>query len=196
MLAERNWTAREAALCLLKAGVKILQYRHKDDWTHENFDEARVLATLCEEAHILFVVNDRADFAHLLEAGLHIGQDDLSPAAARTVVGDAVLGFSTHNVNQLKLGDGELVDYLSLGPIFATRSKLRPDPVVGLVGLRKLRSLTSKPVVAIGGITLANAADVLAAGADSVAVISGVLPPEHNEERLIELAEKWLALTP
>lgn len=195
VLAARHWDAGAAALCLLTAGVKILQYRHKDDWTQAHFDEAKKLSILCEAADILFVVNDRADFARLLNAALHIGQDDLSPVAARRAVGDAVLGFSTHNAEQLEWGDAEPVEYLSLGPIFATTSKLKPDPVVGLDGLRKLRPLTTKPLVAIGGITLENAVDVLAAGADSVAVISGILPPQRDEKALIRLAQQWLKLT-
>jgi thiamine-phosphate pyrophosphorylase len=195
VLAARQWDAGAAALCLLTAGVKILQYRHKDDWTQAHFDEAKKLSILCEAADILFVVNDRADFAHLLNAALHIGQDDLSPVAARTVIGDAVLGFSTHNAEQLEWGDAEPVEYLSLGPIFATTSKLKPDPVVGLEGLRKLRPLTTKPLVAIGGITLENAVDVLGAGADSVAVISGILPPQRDENALIRLTQRWLKLT-
>jgi thiamine-phosphate pyrophosphorylase len=195
VLAAREWDVTAAASCLLTAGVKILQYRHKDDWTQANFDEAKRLSILCEAAGILFVINDRADFAQLLNTALHIGQDDLSPVAARLVVGDAVLGFSTHNAEQLERGDTEPVEYLSLGPIFATRSKLRPDPVVGLDGLRKLRPLTSKPLVAIGGITLENGADVLAAGADSLAVISGILPAQRDEKALIELTQQWLRQT-
>jgi thiamine-phosphate pyrophosphorylase len=195
LLAAREWDVATAARCLLTAGVKILQYRHKDDWTQAHFDEARQLATLCEEAGILFVINDRADFAQLLNAALHIGQDDLSPVAARLVIGDAVMGFSTHNAEQLEYGDGEPVEYLSLGPIFATTSKLRPDPVVGIDGLRELRPLTSKPLVAIGGITLDNGGDVLAAGADSLAVISRILPADRDEKALIRMTEQWLSLT-
>jgi thiamine-phosphate pyrophosphorylase len=178
----------------LAAGAKILQYRHKDNWTQEEFDEAAAIAKLCQEAGILFVVNDRADFAHLLSAGLHIGQDDLPPQAARRVVSGAVIGFSTHNAEQLRLAAGAPVDYLSLGPIFATTSKERPDPVVGLDGLKKLRPLTPKPLVAIGGITLANAAEVLAAGADSVAIISGLLPPEQDHALLRQRLSEWCQL--
>ena len=195
VLAARNWEAVTAGQCLLAAGVKILQYRHKDDWTQVNFDEASQLAALCEKAGVLFVVNDRADFAQLLKAALHLGQNDLSPAAARLVAGDAVIGFSTHNEEQLKLGDVEPVEYLSLGPIFATTSKLRPDPVVGAEELRRLRLLTGKPLVAIGGITLANGAEVLSAGADSLAVISGILPAQREEESLRRLTGQWLTLT-
>jgi len=178
----------------IAAGAKILQYRHKDKWTQEEFDEARTIASLCLEAGVLFVVNDRADFAQLLGAGLHIGQDDLPPPAARRVVPQAVIGFSTHNAAQLKLAAGAPVDYLSLGPIFATKSKERPDPVVGLEGLKALRPLTSKPLVAIGGITLAHAAEVLAAGADSVAIISGILPEEQDHGLLRQKLSEWCLL--
>lgn len=194
VLATRGWDVITAAESLLAEGVKILQYRHKDNWTQANFDEAKRLALLCQSANVLFMINDRADFAHLLQAGLHIGQNDLPPVAARLVIGKAVLGFSSHNAEQLKRADAEPAEYLSLGPIFVTTSKLRPDPVVGLSGLRKLRSLTAKPLVAIGGITPENAGGVLAAGADSLAVISGILPAYRNEEALSGLTRQWLEL--
>ena len=184
--------ASAAAEGLIEAGVKILQYRHKDVWTQDHFDEARKIAERCQETGVLFVVNDRADFARLLRAALHVGQDDLPPVAARRVVSDEVLGFSTHNQLQLKRGDEEPVEYLSLGPIFATHSKLRPDPVVGLKGLADWRKLTNKPLVAIGGITLDNARQVLEAKADSVAVISGFLSQASDRKSIRRRAEEWL----
>jgi len=175
--------AEEAA----KTGVKILQYRNKDNWTQHHFDEAKAISAICKDAEILFVINDRADYASLLGAGLHVGQDDLSPVACRTVVPNALIGFSTHNALQLRRAGDVQVNYLSLGPIFATKSKERPDPVVGIDGLRALRMLTTKPLVAIGGITLETAADVLSAGASSVAIISGIIPSEGQQlrERLL-----------
>jgi thiamine-phosphate pyrophosphorylase len=176
-----------AAEALLSAGAKILQYRHKHSWTQPEYDEAKRLADLCHEAGVLFVINDRADFAHLLAAALHVGQDDLPPVAARRVIGEAVMGFSAHNRRQLENGNAEPVEYLSLGPIFATTSKSKPDPVIGIAGLKKLRPLTRKPLVAIGGITLENAADVVAAGADSVAIISGLLPLETRAREWVQL---------
>jgi thiamine-phosphate pyrophosphorylase len=176
VLTGAGFSAIQVAEAAVAAGARILQYRHKEKWTQSEFDEAKMISGICKKAKILFIVNDRADFAYLLGAGLHIGQDDLPPQAARRVVADAVIGFSTHNASQLRYAVGAPVDYLSLGPIFATKSKEKPDAVVGLEGLKALRSLTPKPLVAIGGITLENAADVLAAGADSVAVISGILP--------------------
>ena len=194
VLSTREITAISAADALLDAGAKILQYRHKGDWTQVHFDEAKNLAKTCEETGTLFVLNDRADFARILRVALHIGQEDLPPEAARRVISDEVMGFSTHNAEQLARANDEPVEYLSLGPIFATTSKKRPDPVVGLEGLRTLRALTQKPLVAIGGITLENALEVLAAKADSVAVISGILHAECDRKSIRKRAEDWLRL--
>jgi thiamine-phosphate pyrophosphorylase len=191
-LANRSCPAIVAAEALIEAGAKMLQYRHKEVWTQAHFDEAKRLAKLCHEASVLMVVNDRADFARLLGAALHVGQQDLPPVAARRIVSDEVMGLSTHNRLQLARGDEEPVEYLSLGPIFQTQSKLRPDPEVGVEGLRSLRPLTAKPVVAIGGITLENAREVLDAKADSVAVISGILPENCHRTALRRRAEEWI----
>jgi thiamine-phosphate pyrophosphorylase len=182
------------AEALLDAGVRILQYRHKDPWTAGNFEEAKTMAALCGEAGVLFVLNDRADYARLLGAALHVGQDDLPPLAARKVIGDEVMGFSTHNREQLLRGHEEPVEYLALGPIFATQSKSRPDPVVGVEGLRALRLLTAKPLVAIGGISMGNAQEVLGAGANSVAVISGLLPEKCDKKSIKQGIQQWVQL--
>jgi thiamine-phosphate pyrophosphorylase len=195
VLAARSCEVKTAAEVLLDTGVRILQYRHKDDWTQQHFDQAKLLAELCQDAGVLFVLNDRADFARLLRTALHVGQEDLPPVAARQIVSDEVMGFSTHNAAQLKRGDAEPVEYLSIGPIFATQSKLRPDPVVGIEGLKSLRALTRKPLCAIGGITLANVAEVFAAKADSVAVISSIVPEICNRKTLKARTLEWLALT-
>ena len=195
LLASRNCPVSTVAEVLIDSGVRMLQYRHKGDWTQAHFDEAKKLALLCQDAGVLLVLNDRADFARILKTALHIGQEDLNPVAARQIVSDEVMGFSTHNGEQLKRGDEEPIEYLSIGPVFNTMSKLRPDPVVGLDGLRALRPLTAKPLCAIGGITLENATSVLAAKADSVAVISGILPEVCNRKALKERVRAWLTLT-
>jgi thiamine-phosphate pyrophosphorylase len=131
----------------------------------------------------------------LLEAGLHVGQDDLSPRDARRLMGpDASIGFSSHNVNQLCAAGGEPVDYVALGPVFSTASKLNPDPVTGVEEIRRCRSLIEKPLVAIGGITQENALDVWRAGADSVAVIAGLLPDPATAHSLRERMEQWQQL--
>lgn len=192
-LSDRECFAIPAAKALLEAGVKILQYRHKNAWAQRHFDEAKQIAHLCHERGVLFVINDRADLAKLLGTALHVGQDDLSPVAARVVVSDEVIGFSTHDEEQLIRANEEPVEYLSLGPIFSTHSKSNPDPVVGVDGLRRLRKVTDKPLVAIGGITLDNAAEILGAGASSVAVIASLLP-DSNRSKLRQRAEQWMQI--
>src|SRR5258708_20805006 len=125
-------------------------------------------------ASVRLIMNDRADLclaAHF--DGLHVGQDDLLPDSARRIIGTARwLGVSTHNPEQLAEADKTSADYLAIGPIFATTSKANPDPVIGLEGIRRARELTRKPLVAIGGITRANARFVVEAGADAVAAVS------------------------
>lgn len=129
------------------------------------------------------IVNDRADIALIARAdGVHLGQDDLPPAAARGILGgDAVIGYSTHSAEQAVAALREPVDYIAAGPIFATGTKEQPDPVIGLEGLRAIRqSIGRFPLVAIGGIDIRNIRDVLAVGADSAAVISAVLSGREN----------------
>ena len=184
-----------AAAAFLEGGASILQLRHKAHWSRALFEDARQIARLCREAGALFIVNDRADLALLLDAGLHVGQDDLPPRDARKLMGaDATLGFSSHNVNQLCAAGGEPVDYVALGPIFATASKRNPDPVVGVEEVRRCRALLEKPLVAIGGITTENALDVLRAGADSIAVIGGLLPAVFTAQSLRRRMEQWQQL--
>ena len=194
VLAERACPILSTADVLLDTGVRILQYRHKDDWTQAKFDEAKRLSDMCQDAGVLFVLNDRADFAKLLKSALHLGQEDMSPTAARPIVSDEVIGYSTHNAAQLELGDTEPVEYLSIGPIFATKSKLRPDPVVGIDGLKAVRELTKKPLCAIGGVTLANVQEVIGAKADAVAVVSGFLPDKFDKKVLKAKVAEWLAV--
>ena len=125
------------------------------------------------------IINDRVDLCLAANAdGVHLGQDDLSPAAARRIFDQIkdgksrIIGFSTHNLDQVREADSLPVDYIAIGPVFATGSKANPDPVVGLEGVRRARQVTAKPLVAIGGITRLNCAQVKDSGADSVAVIS------------------------
>jgi thiamine-phosphate pyrophosphorylase len=190
--ARRGVDPVDAAARILEGGARLLQLRHKGFFSREAFEQAREIAALCRSADARFVVNDRADIAKLLGAGLHLGQDDLPPADARRVLGDgALLGFSSHNEAQLRAAAEEPVDYLALGPIFETSTKLNPDPVVGLDELRRLRTFSPLPVVAIGGITRANARSVMEAGADSVAVIGDLFPENGN---IRERVEQWISL--
>jgi thiamine-phosphate pyrophosphorylase len=179
----------------IESGASILQFRHKAFWSREIYRQAREVGRLCRHASVRLVVNDRADFAALLQAALHLGQEDLAPADARNVVGrDSIVGFSTHNEAQLRAAAAEPVDYLALGPVFATGSKENPDPVVGVEGLRACRGLTERPLVAIGGITRTTAPSVWQAGADSIAVIGDLYPQEPTPARLRQRMEEWQQL--
>jgi thiamine-phosphate pyrophosphorylase len=191
-LAQRGLALPAAAAALLDGGAGILQIRHKSHWTRDFFNAAQDVARLCRESAADLIVNDRADFAMLLQAGLHLGQEDLPPRDARRLLGsDAAIGYSSHNAAQLCLAGGEPVDYVALGPVFATGSKRNPDPLVGVEEIQRCRSLIEKPLVAIGGITLENALDVLRAGADSVAVIAGLLPDVATAQSLRKRMEEW-----
>jgi len=184
-----------AVEALLEGGARILQIRHKGPWTRPVYAAACDAVRLIREAGALAIIDDRADMALLAGAGLHVGQDDLPPADARRLLGpDAVIGFSSHNPEQLRAAAAEPVDYVALGPIFPTATKLNPDPVVGISGLRACRALVSKPLVAIGGITMENAREVLAAGAASVAVIGGMTPSPCTARTLRERMESWQQL--
>ena len=195
-LSARAIALETAAAALLEGGAGILQIRHKAHWTRDIWSAAQVVARLCREAGTTLIVNDRADFALLLQAGLHIGQDDLPPRDARRLMGpDALIGYSSHDSRQLAAAGGEPVDCVALGPIFATGSKQNSDAVVGVEELTRCRSLIEKPLVAIGGVTLENAAQVLRAGADSLAVIAGMLPPEASARRIRERMEEWRRIT-
>jgi thiamine-phosphate pyrophosphorylase len=182
-----------AARQILEGGAKILQFRHKGFLSREAFAWLEQIAEVTRAAGATLVVNDRADLAKLFGAALHLGQDDLLPSVARRVIGtDAIVGYSTHNEAQLRAACGEPADYLALGPIFGTITKENPDPAVGVEELRRLRPLSNRPLVAIGGITRANAFQVLEAGADSVAVIGDLFPEDGN---IRARAEEWLRVT-
>jgi thiamine-phosphate pyrophosphorylase len=183
----------KAAREILDAGPGILQFRHKGFLSREAFAWLERIAELARTAEATLVVNDRADLAKLFGAWLHLGQDDLLPSIARRVVGaDATIGFSTHNEAQLQAACEEPADYVALGPIFGTVTKENPDPTVGLDELRRLRPISNRPLVAIGGITRANATQVLEAGADSVAVIGDLFPEDGN---IRARTEEWLRIT-
>ncbi|HXJ93320.1 MAG TPA: thiamine phosphate synthase [Terriglobia bacterium] len=173
---------------LLGAGVRLLQYRHKRGSSREMFEGVRRLIPMIHDSGGLLIVNDRADVALVAGAdGVHLGQDDLPVGLARRVLKPGRwLGCSTHNLDQLRIADASPADYLAFGPIFPTSSKDTPDPTVGLAGLAEARRATSKPLVAIGGITVSNARRVMQQGADFVAVISGLLAAPDVADRARE----------
>jgi thiamine-phosphate pyrophosphorylase len=162
---------------LRTAGIRFLQYRDKDAADELLLQRAAILRRIFPVSDSCLILNDRVPL--VLSAGydgVHVGQEDLSPAETRAMVGPQIMvGISTHGESQLLSVIDSPVDYVAIGPVFATSSKQVPDPVVGLEGVRAARALTNKPLVAIGGITRANCAAVIEAGADSVAVISDLI---------------------
>ncbi len=192
---------------LVRGGCTLLQYRNKSEKARVMLEQARalrqlLLSTGVRNSHasqnrpgakflaVRIIMNDRADLCLAAEFdGVHVGQEDLSPESVRRIIGpDRWLGISTHNPLQLQAAQLMPADYVAIGPVFATSSKANPDPVVGLEGVRIARSLTRKPLVAIGGITRANAAAVIEAGADCVAVISDLVQePRKSAEEFLRI---------
>jgi len=175
---------------LARAGARLIQLRVKGLSDRRWLAMAGAAQAAARASGAYLVVNDRADIARIAGAdGLHVGQDDLAGTDARAVVGPGVLlGVSTHNLDQLAAAATEAVDYLAIGPVFPTRTKDNPDPVVGLEMVRRARAATTRPLVAIGGITRANARSVVEAGADGVAVISDLLDAPDLARAFTELA--------
>ena len=164
---------------LIQAGATLIQYRDKSQNIRHMLSCARELRRVTR-GRVRFIINDRTDICLAAEAdGVHLGQDDLSPQAAHRMFAEARkplwIGISTHNPEQLREASTLPVDYLAVGPVFATTAKANPDPVIGLEGVRQARAITNKPLVAIGGITRVNCREVIEAGADSVAVITDLL---------------------
>lgn len=179
---------------LLAGGAMILQYRDKSGDAPRMLSCARELRRITQ-GRAMLIINDRADICLAAQAdGVHLGQHDLSPGGVRNVFSEVankrpsplLVGFSTHNPKQVEQADTMPIDYLAVGPVFTTDSKDNPDPVIGLEGVRRARAATSKPLVAIGGITRKNCREVIDAGADAVAVISDLLesPVKAVEEFL------------
>jgi len=173
---------------LKSAGVTLLQYRNKTGSSREVLSHARTLRVDLGEG-VKFFLNDRADLAVAAGCdGVHLGQEDLSPEGAHKVGNRLWVGLSAHNPEQVRAADQAAPDYIAIGPVFSTTSKAKPDPVVGLEGVRAARTLTRRPLVAIGGITLANCRSVIEAGADSVAVISSLTPePGKSAEQFLHI---------
>jgi thiamine-phosphate pyrophosphorylase len=173
-----------AAHGLYDAGVRWVQYRDKQASDAEVAGRMRELRAIFPAGEAVLLLNDRVHLCAVAGAdGVHIGQQDMLPAEARRILGPKrLLGVSTHNVAQLRAALAtRAADYLAIGPVYATGSKENADPVVGLDGVMAARKLTRLPLVAIGGITAENARAVIEAGADAVAVISGLLPQGGQE---------------
>lgn len=185
ILKGRGLPLEQTAAEMYAAGVRLIQYRDKSGPPQDVLRAMAALRTACPEA--MLILNDRADLAVLSACnGVHVGQEDLSPEDARHVVGvDRLIGVSTHTAHEVRLAASGAADYVAIGPVFATATKPDAQPVVGLDGLRRARALTAKPLVAIGGITRANAPSVKDAGADAVAVITGLFVPGTSVAQVV-----------
>lgn len=195
---DRERRCLSLAESLANAGVTLIQYRDKTGSSRVLYETGTRLSTLLSSKGAKLILNDRPDIAVLCgAAGVHVGQEDLGVEQARSICGPSRwVGVSTHNQAQLRKAIATSADYVAVGPIFGTRSKQNPDLVVGLEFIQQARQLTSKPIVAIGGITLENAAGVWQAGADSVAVINDLLrasSPAERARQFLELAGGILA---
>jgi thiamine-phosphate pyrophosphorylase len=180
---------------LRNAGVKLLQYRDKTADEAEILSNAADIGEVFRGTNAILVMNDSPSLAR--RAGwnaVHIGQGDPEIAEARKEVGaDTLIGCSTHNDKQVIATDGAGANYIAIGPVFTTSTKQNAEPVVGLEGVRRARALTSRPLVAIGGITVENAASVIEAGADTVAVIGALLNPSATP---VEMVQRFLQAMP
>jgi thiamine-phosphate pyrophosphorylase len=187
VLASRDLALQSFAEELRAAGISLIQYRDKKASPQHILQAASVLRNAFAGAQCRLILNDRADLAVLANFdGVHVGHLDLTPDDARRVVGPGRwVGVSTHNDEQVRTAGQTSADYIAIGPVFATGTKLDTEPVIGLEGVRRARALTRKPLVAIGGITRANARSVIDAGADSVALISGLLPPGETIAKVV-----------
>jgi thiamine-phosphate pyrophosphorylase len=183
----RSWMAE-----LLVAGVTLLQYRNKNGCEADVLADSQLLRAAAPVGRCVLILNDYPGL--VAEAGfdgVHVGQTDMSPGKARTLIGvDKMLGVSTHTPEQLAAAESSAADYVAIGPVFATSTKENPSPVVGIEGVRRARAMTKKPLVAIGGITLENSRAVLDAGADSVAVISAIFAPSLQTDGSGEMPGK------
>jgi thiamine-phosphate pyrophosphorylase len=177
---------------LARAGCRLFQLRAKELSSGEFLAWALAAGGAARELGIRMVVNDRVDIALLAGAdGVHLGHEDLSPEAARKILGaSAVIGLSTHDAEEARLAASAPVDYLAIGPIFETSTKLSGRSTLGVAGVRAVRAVVEKPLVAIGGITLSTAPSLFEAGIDGVAVISALKTGEDLET----LARTWLTL--
>ena len=173
-----NLSHAEQVKRLTRGGAKLIQLREKYDSPKKFYEQAKDALEIARKYDVKIIINDRVDIALALKAdGVHLGQDDISPEYARKILGEkAIIGFSTHNLKQAVEAVKLPIDYVAIGPIFATKTKRNPDKIIGIEMIKKVReAIGDFPLVAIGGIGLRNFREVLNAGADSVAIISDLL---------------------
>ena len=188
LILDERWASRCSLPDVIyeagRAGGKLVQYRNKTGSMKQAYSVARELQTIAKEWGMLFIVNDRCDLALAVKAdGVHLGQTDLPLALARNLVGhNMLIGVSTHNAEQVQVATKAGADYLGFGPIFSTDTKVNHDPVVGIQGMQSIRELTPLPVFAIGGISPHSVSELCQAGANGVAVASGILDAVDRQQ--------------
>lgn len=177
---------------LAAGGATLIQLREKAASAREFYYAALEAMTVAHRVGVQIIINDRIDIAMAVDAdGVHLGQEDVPPDRARRLLGESrIVGFSTHSVEQALEANRAPVDYIAIGPVFQTSTKENPETIVGLEAIAAIKTRTSKPLVAIGGITVARALSVIEAGADSVAVISALLSTGDISERTREFIER------
>jgi thiamine-phosphate pyrophosphorylase len=171
---------------LIIGGARFIQLREKHRSSREFYESAREALEIARKHGAKIIINDRVDIAFALKAdGVHLGQDDLPPAEARKILGEkAIIGFSTHNLEQAIEAARMPIDYVAIGPIFSTTTKENPDETIGLEGLKKVRAAIGDfPLVAIGGINSSNLHSIFISGANAAAIISGILVPAKEISR-------------
>lgn len=175
-------------------GASLVQLREKQQPASQFYEQAKAAVLVAARCGVQLIINDRVDIALATGAqGVHLGQDDMPPEAARRLLGpESIIGYSTHSVEQAQKALTLPIDYLAIGPIFETSSKTDTSPTLGLEGLRAVRRVVQGlPLVAIGGISAANALSIIDAGADSVAVISALLTDQSRiTEAMVEMRKK------
>jgi thiamine-phosphate pyrophosphorylase len=194
--ARAGWTILDLAAAYLRGGARFLQLRAKTTPSDRFLATASAVVQLAHRHHASVVVNDRADIARLSNAdGVHVGQDDLTPAAVRRLVGDnAIVGISTHTAEQFARALLEPVTYIAVGPVFGTATKVTGYDSIGLERVREAvrrAGIGGPPIVAIGGIALENAVSLLEAGATSVAVISDLIVSGDPQARVQAYVERF-----
>lgn len=187
LVTDRNLSRGRPLVDIVAAAVRgcatMVQLREKDADTRAFVELARALKTMLAEAGVAFIVNDRVDIALAVDAdGVHVGQSDMRVEDVRRLLGpDRIVGLSIDNIDQIRRGDAECADYLGVGPIYAQSTKVDAAPPLGVVGLRAARALSTRPIIAIGGITPDNVAAVLEAGAQGLAVVSAIVAADDPE---------------
>ena len=195
LILDQRWASRWALADILRQaadlGVKVVQYRNKNEAMSDVYRQTLGLRKIARDSGVTFIVNDRCDVGLAVEAdGVHLGQSDLPIGLARELLGaKCLIGMSTHSPEQVVEATEQGADYIGFGPLFPTNTKDDPEPVVGLDGMKKIRPLTSLPIVAIGGIQSESVSEIMAAGADAVAVASGILDASNPREAITRYME-------